>query len=493
MPEPDALLAGQLAGDASGTALIAQGRSWTRGELGDYTSRLSSILSARLQPGDLLAIWLPNGPEILALYLACFQTGIVPMPLQPGLKWPELSKILMQARAAGLVTTTALAIAPHGELLKRVEWAWSVSEGPDPLQAIHHDAPAASFTRSPQPSNPNRLALVLHTSGSSGQPKAVALSHENLHHILCYRLTHCDLDPHSVSVVASCVAQTVGLYQCLALLAAGATTVLLESYEAEALAEAVNCYRPTHLIMVVSAWDSLLHHPQITAHSLANLRFAAAGADRLRPRIQERFRALAARPLRQSYGLTESSWALINEGDRMDKCLALGKPSPGVQIRLLGTDERQVPSGAVGQIQIKSPRTMLGYLHDEKATQSAIVDGWLQTGDLAHQDEDGYYWFAGRSNDLIVLASGDNVSPAEIEGVLCGHPAVAACMVVGRTTEAGSEVPWAYVVPAKETSLVTLRAFLREQLSDYKLPDGIELVSELPLGLSGKIQRIARN
>ncbi|HKX57437.1 MAG TPA: fatty acid--CoA ligase family protein, partial [Xanthomonadales bacterium] len=277
----------------------------------------------------------------------------------------------------------------------------------------------------------------------------------------------------------------------LALLACGGLLVLLESYEIEAMAEAVNQYAPTHLIMVVDPWDKLLHHPKITAHSLRRLQFAAASADKLTPLVQRRFADLTGRQLRSSYGLTESSWAMVNPATDPSQALAVGQPSPGVEVRLLDDAGQQVKTGTVGQIHIRSPRNLLGYLHDEPATLAILQDGWLATGDLAWQDSSGIYWFAGRCKDIIVLATGDLVAPAEIEAVLSTHPAVKACLVAARTSERGSLLPWAWVVPTRETTSAEMQQYLRQRLSDYKVPVGIEFVDTLPVGLSGKIQRPA--
>jgi len=484
MPEPDELLAGRLDGSAGRVALIQHDRVFTRGELAGMVSRFAGGLQRELTRGDLLALWLPNGPELLALILACFRTGIVPMPLPPGLKWPELRQILSRALATGMAASATAVGQNAAELARLVGKLWLVPTGG--VGATTLTGPA--MVRTPPGADPDALELVLHTSGSSGPPKGVKLSHESIRHLLAYRLTCTGLGPDSVSVVASCLSQSVGLYQSLALLAARATIVLLDDYDLEPLATAVDRYRPTHLIMVVGAFDRLLHHPRITARSLADCSFAIAGADRLTPRVQERFRALTGRPLRASYGLTESSWALINDGHRSDKCLALGRLSPDVAIRLLDPHGHPVAPGEVGEIHIRSPRNLLGYLHDEESTRAVLAAGWLATGDLAYEDPEGDFWFAGRSKDLIVLASGDNVSPAEIEQALLSHPAVAGCVVTG-SSAAGSEVPWAFVTRAREISGEALRDFLRERLSDYKVPARIEFVTELPVGLSGKIQR----
>lgn len=208
-----------------------------------------------------------------------------------------------------------------------------------------------------------------------------------------------------MSIVASCLTQSVGFHQSLALLAAGGTIILLESYDADEMASLINRHHPTHLIMVVDAFDRLLHHASISAASLRSVSFASAGADCVTARVQNRFIELVGRPLRVSYGLTESSWALVNSGDEPDKCLALGKPCPGIEIKLLGADGCDVPEDEAGEICIKSPRTMLGYLHDEELTRAALANGWLRTGDLAWRDAEGWYWFAGRNGAGQVLSS----------------------------------------------------------------------------------------
>lgn len=488
MAEAEALLAGRPHGAPQQVLLEHHGRSFTRAGLEQLIEARARDVCARLAPGSLLALWLPNGPQLLALYLACFRSGVVAMPLSPALKWPEVQAIVQAARPAGLITTSANAGANASEI-ERTAACWWSDDGNLGLRGPHGATAQPAPRAGELAEDDDRLMLVLHTSGSSGIPKGVMVPRRALRDLLQYRLDHCALSEHSVAVVASCVAQSVGLYQSLALLAAGARSVLLDSYESEALAAAVARERPSHLILVVSAWERLLQHPSIDAHALGNLRFAAAGADRLTAGVQQRFSGLTGRYLRCSYGLTESSWALINDGTRPEKALALGRPGPGIEIRLHDGQGRPVAAGEVGEILIRSPRNMLGYLHDAASTRVVLQDGWLHTGDLAYQDGDGDLWFAGRSKDIIVRASGDTVSPAEVEDVLRRHPAVAACLVVGRTSSTGSEVPWALVVQSAEASVDQLREFLQRHLADHKVPDGIEFVPELPLGLSGKLQR----
>lgn len=431
------------------------------GELNAEVGRLAADLRRHAAPGELSALWLPNGPELLCMILACLKAGIVAMPLHHRMKLPEIERVLTRGGVKHLVTD-------HRSYFE-------LPGGP---------RRGASSVRSP-----DDPCLVLLTSGSKGLPKSVLLSEASLDHILRYRLDHTMLGTESVSVVASCLTQSVGLYQSLALLAAGATLVLLDDYDPDRLVDALHRHRPTHLIMVVEAFDRLLHHPRISAESVRSLVFASVGADRVTERVQRRFIALAGRPLRVSYGLTESSWALVNSGERADRCLALGKPCPGIEIRLRDADGRDVGTGEVGEIHIKSPRTMLGYLNDDAATRDVLVDGWLASGDLARRDDEGWYWFAGRRKSTIVLPSGDNVSPAEVEAALLGHPGVSRCAVIGVETSEGGMAVWALVVRENgDPPADVLLAFLRERLSDYKIPARIVFVPRLPVGLTGKIQ-----
>jgi long-chain acyl-CoA synthetase len=406
------------------------------------------------------------------------------------MKGPEVAQALEAAGATVLVTSVRVADGRVEALshtgLRRI---WLVDSRGTPR--LHRVLPATERARGVSPGA--EPGLVLHTSGSNGKAKAVALSRESVDHVVRDRVERAGLGRGSVLVVASCLTQSVGLYQSLAGLASGGTLVLLESYDVDGMVDAIHEHRPTHLILVVDAFDRLLHDRRITSESLASLSFASVGADRVTARVQDRFLALTGRALAVSYGLTESSWALFNPGDRLDKRLSLGRPGPDVEVALRNASGGEAEVGEVGEIHVRSPKTMLGYLGDEQATRDALVDGWLATGDLASRDAEGWFWFAGRRKNLIVLRSGDVVSPVEVEDAILAHPAVSHCSVVGATADDGSEVPWAYVT-LRDASLSTsdLARFLRERISDFKVPRRIELVADRPVGPTGKVLPRAR-
>ncbi|MBI4751310.1 MAG: acyl--CoA ligase [Acidobacteria bacterium] len=485
------ILDSSLPAMAAKTALVYQDWTYTYQDLSDEVSRLACGLLQTATPGDLLAIWLPNCPEILCIFLACLKAGIVPMPFHQGMTWSEVHHILVATQAKNLITS------------RKILDEWPVEFATTSLHQIYvieSDQQSAPFRTYHELTNTRRdfiapclsedsPGFVLHTSGSEGYAKGVVLSYRNLNHILHFRLNHTKLTPESTAVVASCLTQSVGLHQSLALLAAGGRIVLLESYDLEPLVAAVDQYQPTHLMMTVNPFDRLLHHPAISESSFQNVLFASVGADRVTPRVQNRFIALTGKPLAVSYGLTESSWALVNFEGRLDKCLALGKPGPDIQIKLVDSQGIEVPTGEVGEIYIKSPRTMVGYLNNAPLTQAAFVDGWLASGDLAYQDNEGYFWFAGRKKNIIVLSTGDNVSPGEVEQAILSHSAVLGCVVISAQSKDTSEVPWAFVTRSDETlTELALETFLKERISAFKIPRKIIFVSELPVGLTGKIR-----
>lgn len=472
------------------TALVFKHRRVTYRQLTAESLRLAAELKTAFADGDRLALWLPNSPDVICLYLACFHAGLTPMPLYAGMTQCERQAVFDQSRPQGMITHSALPgdVQPvdAGRLFR-------ISNENGSLRLYRAGAPAKTGIRAAAcKTRATSSGLVVHTSGSCGRPKGVFMSRPCIDAHLRQRIDGAGLSPASRLLNASCLAQSVGFFQALALLAAGGTMVLLESYRTDAMVEALHRHRPTHLIMVVGAFDRLLHHPAITPASLESVQFAAAGADRITTRVQQRFHALTGRTLGVTYGLTELSWAMANFSSRPDKALSLGKPLDDVDARLVDGLGQDVPTGSVGEIILKSRRMMSGYLLDPARTRRVLTRRWLKTGDLASRDRDGFYWFVDRRKNLIVLNSGDNVSPIEVEQAILAHPAVSHCAVVGVEIPDCGHVPVAAVVRNNPKLTETaLQTFLRERLSDFKIPPHIRFMSALPVGNSGKIQKQA--
>jgi long-chain acyl-CoA synthetase len=209
------------------------------------------------------------------------------------------------------------------------------------------------------------------------------------------------------------------------------------------------------------------------------------------PTLQAAFRSAMGQPVCEIYGATEVVPLAWNRPGHV-RIGSLGQAAEGITFRLLDLEGRDVQPGEVGEICVQSARLMTGYWQDPDSTASAMRDGWYHTGDLARRDTDGYYWFAGRKKEIIIRG-GSNISPQEVEAAICEHPAVSEVAVIGRPDPLWGETvaAWVALRPGKAVAEADLIAFARERLADYKTPERILFLSELPKSPTGKIQRRA--
>ncbi|OOZ16476.1 hypothetical protein BOW35_12680 [Solemya velum gill symbiont] len=479
------------------TAFAFNDRQHTYQDVATTVSQLTLQYRRYFKSNELVALWLPNCPELLYAYISGFQAGVISMPLHHDYKFPEVKSILRKSACRHLIV---LNNQLDDEILNELDdveldQVWGIENG-----VLHPLLPGmkesrANISHVNRPVGPESIGLVLHTSGSTGQSKGVMISRSSLMHIIQGRIECAEIDEHSVAIVASSLVHSVGLYQALAFLSTGSSFVLMQSYEVSCLSHTINNIQPTHLIMVVSAFEKLLMHPLIKASSFKNIKFSSVGADRVTSTVQEKYYSITGKTLSASYGMTELSWMIIHNSPDPDISEALGRPAPGVEIKLLDQEGNEVKEGEVGEIYARSPKQMEGYLNDPDMTQRSVLDGWVKSGDLALKDVNGIYWFIGREKDLIVLHSGDTVSPVEIEQEILKVPGVRGCVVIGMRvqdeyTHSLSEVPWAFIthnaaVPESDEIL----RHLGKRISDYKLPRKLIFLDHLPEGMSGKVIR----
>jgi long-chain acyl-CoA synthetase len=227
----------------------------------------------------------------------------------------------------------------------------------------------------------------------------------------------------------------------------------------------------------------------LDSFDLSSLRACICAGDSMPAEIRAQFRETFGRELVEVCGMTEVIYS-CNPPDHRNRPGSIGRALPGVQMRLVDDCGVEVPRGETGEILAQGPCMMHGYWDDPIATAEALRNGWMHTGDLAWEDEDGYYWFVGRKKDIIIRG-GSNISPAEVEDALYTHPAVLAAGVVGRPDPLWGQSVCAFVAlkPNADTDEETLIAHLRERLAAYKVPETIRIMPSLPIGLTGKIHR----
>jgi long-chain acyl-CoA synthetase len=278
----------------------------------------------------------------------------------------------------------------------------------------------------------------------------------------------------------------------LASLSVGASVIVAKTFDAGEILPLLRAYRPTVLAMIPAALTALIRDHDAIAADFASLRICRAGADKVSLELEREFTELVGFPIDEGYGMTEVGIATLNPPRGPIKLGSIGKPVGGFGISVRDDDGAECASGTVGRVWIRTRSRTVGYWQDPEATAKILRDGWLDSGDLAHADEDGYLWFFGRKKQIIVH-DGSNISPMEVEDALAAHSAVALVGVVGIHDEVHGENVRAYVTIQKGTprpSAQELIDFARARVG-YKAPEEVVFLDGMPVNATGKIDRAA--
>jgi len=470
-------------------AILAGDRVISYGELDELSARVASLLASRgFAAGSRAGLMLPNVPEFCILFFGILRAGGTVVPMNPLLKSREVEYYLTDSGASMLF---AAADSP-GEPAEGAAAAGAgfVPAGPADLGAVLAAQPPAAGLADRADDD---TAVILYTSGTTGQPKGAELSHANLYtNALVTESTLLGLSPSDVVMgclpLFHCFGLTCGLN---AAVHAGAALALLARFDPGQALGIIQDHRVTVFEGVPTMYAALLHHPDRASYDTSSLRVCISGGAPLPVELLRAFEEAFGTVILEGYGLSETSpVASFNHPDQVRKPGSIGTPVRGVQMRLAGPDGADVPAGEVGEIAIRGPNVMKGYWGRPDATQEAIPDGWLRTGDLAQQDDDGYFFIVDRKKDL-VIRGGFNVYPREIEEVLYEHPAVAEAAVIGIPHPTlGEEIGAAAALrPGASATPDELRAFVKARVAAYKYPRHVWLVAALPKGPTGKILR----
>ncbi|HEX5021538.1 MAG TPA: AMP-binding protein [Candidatus Binatia bacterium] len=441
------------------TALITDNRAMTWSELNAFASGFARDLSSQgVTAGDRVAILLRNGIEFVIAFLAVLKLGATPAPLNPLVKEEELAAFKADLRPKLSIDRVAMG----GGSWRTVEEATAPS-------------------------------LILYTSGSTGRPKGAVFSHTALtfaNHSWAQPVMGLAAD--DTVLVAVPLAHSLGLNGgLLAPLLTGATIVILERFTPEAVFAAIRKHRVTILPGVATIFRRLLNSAAFVSSDFSSLRRAIAGAAPCPWELALEWHEKSGTRIVRGYGMTELFRPLsFRAGDPSEVPNAVGKAVPGVEIKI------ELDNGAshdnLGELWIKSPAMMDGYLDALEETNEVISDGWFKTGDLATVSSDGYVQIVGRKRERI-LRGGYSVFPQEVEAVLVSHPAVAEASVIGvADAELGEEVA-AFVSLKRDQHLSCdeLLDYCKEHLARYKYPRQIRILAELPKGPTGKILKSA--
>ncbi|MFH9548315.1 long-chain fatty acid--CoA ligase [Streptomyces sp. NPDC017435] len=454
-------------------------------ELDDRSARAAALLRAEgVRPGDRVALMLPNVPEFVVLYYGILRAGGIVVPMNPLLKTRESAYHLEDSGAVLLF-----------------EWHWAPGEGAPGAAAagVRHlsvePAAFAALLAGHRPltevtgSGADDVAVLLYTSGTTGRPKGATLTHAGLRHNTEVNAVHVQrITPQDVVVGCLPLFHIFGqICTMSAAVRAGASLTLIPRFEPQAVLDAVVRDRATVFEGVPTMYAALLQHPSQV--DLPTLRLCISGGASLPVEVLHGFERRFGCAVLEGFGMSETSPVVtFNHPDRPRKAGSIGTPIRDVEVRLLDAKGQEVAPGEIGELVVRGPNVMKGYWNRPEETAAAVPDGWLRTGDLARQDEDGYLYIVDRKKDMIIRG-GYNVYPREMEEVLHEHPAVALAAVVGVPhTRLGEEIAAAVVLrPGARATPDELREFVKSRVAAYKYPREVWLVDTLPTGPSGKI------
>ncbi len=468
-------------------AVRADERALRYRDLDELSARVATWLLGRgITAGDRVGLMAPNTPEFVELYYGILRAGAVVVPMNPQFKSREVAYYLSDSGAA-------LALAWHG--VAGQASAGARDSGTD-LVVIEPAELAAALARSdPLPAIADRAssdtAVILYTSGTTGQPKGAELTHANLiSNIEVTRTTLLGLAPEDVMLGAlplfHSFGQMVGM-GCAT--ASGACLTLLPRFDPVRALEIIKRDQVTVLAGVPTMYAALLHGAAGSAGDVASLRVCVSGGAAMPVELMRAFEKEFGCMILEGYGLSETSpVASFNHPDRDRKPGTIGQAIAGVEMRVQNEEGEPLPPGEIGEIAIRGDNVMKGYWRRPEETAEAMAGGWFRTGDLGRMDSEGYFSIVDRKKDMIIRG-GLNVYPREIEEVLYEHPAVAEAAVIGVPDQMLGEEVAAVVKlkPGASADPGQLREHVKGQLAGYKYPRHVWIVDELPHGDTGKI------
>lgn len=469
-------------------ALLQGATAMSFGQLDAAVAEAARRLAEQgLRAGDRLLLVAENSIPVIVLALACSRLDAWLVPVNARLSQREIDTFIEHSGARLTAFTSAVSTdaAAHAQRLGAAEVDWPG------CGRVHLTSANIAVAPEPTIADGEQVAALIYTSGTSGAPKAVSLTHRNLLFIAengrCMRRQ----TPADRVYAVLPLSHIYGLAtMALSALHAGASLMLAPRFDPAAVATALETGGVTILHGVPAMYAKLLEWGRRPGHVLRapSLRIAQGGGAPLDQNFKDDFEAVFGVTLHNGYGMTEASPSIAQTRlDAPRRDCSVGPPIPGIEIRIV-KDGAQVAPGEVGELHVRGPGVMKGYYKAPELTREAVdADGWLNTGDLARQDEDGALFIVGRSKELIIR-SGFNVYPIEVEQAINSHPDVVHCAVVGRSVPGNEEVV-AYVelVPGRSLAPQALAAHLHDLLSPYKIPSHIELLEHLPATATGKI------
>ena len=468
-------------------ALVFEGRTFSYGELDHLSDCFAACLHAGgVKPGDVIGVLLESGPELVIAVLGAFKAGVVPNVVNAMLRPEEVRVIVADSGAVWLLTDSERskglepvreALGVRKTVLVDIEFTELLRSTPDGISTS--DFPA------------NQIACLLYTSGTTGRPKGVMLTHLNIiDNAIQFARVH--FGPDDTLLVAAPLFHCWGLINgVLGIFAASGTAVVIRRFKSEPVLKLIEDVQATQFLGVPAIINHMTHCATRAHRNLQSLRVMHSAAAPMPAELITALREDWNVGYAESYGLTEVSPVITTTTAAEMRAGSCGKAMGDTVLKVVDADGRTLAVGEVGELWARGTAVSAGYYQRPDATAEVFVDGgWFRTGDIVRMDTDGYVYIVDRAKDMINVG-GEKVYPRDVEEVLFRHPAIADAVVVAAPDPILGEVPKAFVAlkPGTELSVEELISFLRPSLATFKLPRSVEFVPDIPRSASGKALR----
>jgi acyl-CoA synthetase (AMP-forming)/AMP-acid ligase II len=469
----------RAARDPAGACVADERQELDNARFMKTVSAVAALLAdAGLRPGGVLAIMLPNRVELITSMFAAWRLGAAVTPVNPALTGQEARYQIDDAGAHVVIADGASAakLEGGGHRIIPVEDVTSPARAPEPV---------------PVQAGPGALALLIYTSGTTGRPKGVMLDHANVLATAELIVAWFEMTEETRSLLVLPLFHVNGvMVSVVSPLLAGGSTFIAERFDAATFWATVQRARPTFFSAVPTIYALLVSQPGEQVRT-RNLRYVICGAAPMPPELISEFEQRFGVPLVEGYGLSECTVVCTaNPVHGVRKAGSVGLALPGVDVGVVDPAGQLLPAGQAGEVVVRGPNVMRGYLGRPAESAAALREGWLHTGDVGRFDDDGYLTLVDRVKDMIIRG-GENIYPKEIEDVLYAHPAVLEAAVVGRPDAVFGEQPVAFVAlrPGRSVALEDLIEHCRGSLARYKVPREVYLEEVLPKNAIGKIAK----
>jgi len=495
-------------------ALIFEEKTYTYSQLNERTNRLANALaSLGIKKGDRVAMVQVNCNQCIETYFAAAKLGAIYVPLNFRSRAEELAFMLNSAGAVAIFAgdryiDLAKSIKANVNTMRHLIAIESKQDDMLYYEDMISSAPADEVASD---IGDDDTTILMYTAGTTGSPKGVMLSHNSFSHYVLDNVTPADPEVEERNILTVPLYHVAGTQAVMAAIYGGRTLIMERQFSAPEWMGLVETHKANRAMMVPTMLKQLIDNPDFKKHDLSSLKVITYGAAPMPLTVIKK--ALEVFPgvnFINAFGQTETASTITTLGPadhviegteeekekKLRRLSSIGKPMADVQMRIVDEENHPLPSGETGGIVAKGPRVMTGYWKDEEKTSKTIdKDGWVHTGDIGYMDEDGYFFLAGRSTDMIIRA-GENISPEEVEAALDSHPKIEEVAVIGVPDEEWGEEIRAIVVLKKgeKASAEEIMEYCREKIASFKRPRSVIFVDELPRNPMGKIlKRVLRD